>query len=156
LQRVGRAGHSLGKIPKGRLFPLSRDELLESLALVRSVRQGLLDQVIVPEEPLDILEQQIVAAVACDEWQEDELYELCRRGWPYRNLKREDFDAIVEIASEGIAPTLRRGAYLHRDRIHGRLRARRSARLAALTSGGAIPETALYRVMAQPEGTFVG
>jgi ATP-dependent Lhr-like helicase len=156
LQRVGRAGHSLGKVPKGRLLPLTRDELLESMALVRAVRRGHLDQVEIPQQPLDILAQQIVALVACEEWDENELYALCRAAWPYRDLSRADFDAIVAMLSEGIVPGSRRGTYLHRDAIHGKLRARRNARLAAITSGGAIPETAQYRVVAQPEGTFVG
>ena len=156
LQRVGRAGHSLGRIPKGRLFPMTRDELLECLALVRAVKLGKLDEVQIPEQPLDILAQQIVASVACEEWDENELYLLCRRAWPYRNLSREDFEAIVHMLSEGLTPGSRRGTYLHRDLIGVRLRARRGARLAALTSGGAIPETAQYRVMVQPEGTFVG
>ncbi len=156
LQRVGRAGHSLGKIPKGRLFPLTRDELLESLALVRAVGRGHLDAIPIPDAPLDILAQQIVAAVACEEYDEDDLYHLVRRAWPFRDLKRDDFDAIVHLLSEGVAPGTKRGAYLHRDRINGRLRARRGARLAALTSGGAIPETALYRVIAEPDETFVG
>ncbi len=123
---------------------------------MRAVRGGHLDAVQIPDCPLDILAQQIVASVACEEWDEDALYALCRGAWPYRELARRDFDAIVEMLSEGISPRARRGAYLHRDRIHGRLRARRSARLAAITSGGAIPETALYRVVAEPEGTFVG
>jgi ATP-dependent Lhr-like helicase len=156
LQRVGRAGHSLGKVPKGRLLPLTRDELLESMALVRAVRRGQLDRVEIPEQPLDILAQQIVASVACDEWDEGALYELCRRAWPFRDLARADFDRIVTMLSEGIVPGARRGAYLHRDLIHGRLRARRGARLAALTSGGAIPDAAQYRVVAQPDETFVG
>jgi ATP-dependent Lhr-like helicase len=156
LQRVGRAGHSLGKIPKGRLFPLTRDELLESLALIRAVRRGHLDAIEMPEAPLDILAQQIVAQVACEESNEDDLYALSRRAWPYRELAREDFDAIVHMLSEGVAPNIKRGAYLHRDLINSRLRARRQARIAALTSGGAIPETALYRVIAEPEETFVG
>jgi ATP-dependent helicase Lhr and Lhr-like helicase len=156
LQRVGRAGHSLGKVPKGRLLPLSRDELMESLTLIRAVRRGRLDAVEIPQQPLDILAQQIVAAVGCEDWDETALFELFRKAWPYRALKREDFDAIVEMLSEGIVPGTRRGAYLHRDVIHNRLRARRGARLAALTSGGAIPETAQYRVVAEPEGTFVG
>ncbi len=156
LQRVGRAGHSLRKVPKGRLIPLTRDELLESLALVRAVQRGQLDQIEIPEQPLDILAQQIVACVACEEWDEHALYALCRRAWPFRQLAREDFDAIVRMLSEGIVPGSRRGTYLHRDAINGRLRARRGARLAALTSGGAIPATAQYRVIAEPEGTFVG
>ena len=156
LQRVGRAGHALHKIPKGRLFPLSRDELIESLALVRGVRKGGLDAIQIPEAPLDILAQQIVAAVACEEWDENELYALVRRAWPYRNLSRQDFEAIIHMLSEGLAPGAKRGAYLHRDLINGRLRARRGARLAAITSGGAIPETAQYRVVAEPDRTFVG
>jgi ATP-dependent Lhr-like helicase len=156
LQRVGRSGHSLGLTPKGRLFPLTRDELLECMALVRAVRRGDLDCIEIPTAPLDILAQQIVAAVACQQWDEDALYDLCCRAWPYRNLLRRDFDAIVKMLSDGVAPNTRRGAHLHRDQIGGRLRARRGARLAAITSGGAIPETAQYRVIAEPEGTFVG
>jgi ATP-dependent helicase Lhr and Lhr-like helicase len=156
VQRVGRAGHALGRIPKGRLFALTRDELLESLALVRAVRRGKLDRIEMPVGPLDILAQQIVAAVACDEWQEDDLYAMCRQAWPYRDLAREDFDDILAMLSEGIAPGNRTGAYLHRDRINHRLRARRNARITALTSGGAIPEMADYRVVTEGERTFVG
>ncbi len=156
LQRVGRSGHSLGKIPKGRLFPLTRDELIEALALVRSVHRGELDRVEMPEVPLDILAQQIVAAVAAEEWDETALYERIRRAWPYRNLSRADYESVLKLLSEGMAPGVKRGAYLHRDVIGGRLRARRGARIAALTSGGAIPETALYRVVAEPDRTFVG
>jgi ATP-dependent helicase Lhr and Lhr-like helicase len=156
LQRVGRAGHALGKVPKGRLFALTRDELLESLALVRAVRQGKLDRVEIPVGPLDILAQQIVAAVACDEWQEDDLFAMCREAWPYRELSRGDFDSIVSMLSEGIAAGNRTGAYLHRDQIYHRLRPRRNARITALTSGGAIPEMADYRVVTEGERTFVG
>ncbi len=121
LQRVGRAGHALGRVPKGRLFALTRDELLESLALVRAVRRGRLDRIEMPVAPLDILAQQIVAAVACDDWQEDELFAMCRRAWPYRDLSRGDFDEVVAMLSDGIAPGNRTGAYLHRDRINHRL-----------------------------------
>jgi ATP-dependent Lhr-like helicase len=128
LQRVGRAGHSLGKVPKGRLFPLSRDELLESMALIRAVKRGHLDRVEIPQQPLDILSQQIVASVACEEWDEDALYQMCRQAWPYRDLSRAAFEEIVTMLSEGVSPKARRGAYLHRDRIHNRLRARRGAR----------------------------
>ncbi len=156
LQRVGRSGHALGKTPKGRLFPLTRDELLECLALVRSVRRGELDRVELAELPLDILTQQIIAAVACDEWDEAELYERMRRAWPFRNLTPEDYEALLRLASEGVAPGTKRGAYLHRDVIGRRLRPRRGARIAALTSGGAIPEMALYRVVAEPDRTLVG
>jgi ATP-dependent Lhr-like helicase len=156
LQRVGRAGHALGRVPKGRLIALTRDELLEALALVRAVRRGRLDQVEMPVAPLDILSQQIVAAVACEEWREDALFAMCRHAWPYRDLPRSEFDAIVAMLSEGIAAGNRTGAYLHRDQIHHRLRARRHARISALTSGGAIPEPADYRVVTEGERTFVG
>ena len=156
LQRVGRSGHSLGALPKGRLFPLTRDELLESLALVRAVRRGELDRIEIPQAPLDILAQQIVAAVACDEWDEDALLDLFRRAWPYRNLAREDYEAVLKMLSEGIKPGSKAGTYLHRDQIHHKLRARRHARIAALTSGGAIPEQGDYRVLEVGEGTFVG
>ncbi len=156
LQRVGRSGHYLGGVPRGRLFPLTRDELLECLALVRAVRQGRLDAVEIPEAPLDILAQQIVAAVSAEEQDEDALFALCRRAWPYRALCRDDFDHVVELLSEGYVPGRRRLAWLHRDRVHGRLRARRGARLAALVNGGAIPDLADYRVVTAEDRTFVG
>jgi ATP-dependent Lhr-like helicase len=155
LQRVGRSGHSLGALPKGRLFPLTRDELLESLALVRAVRRGELDRSKF-RSALDILAQQIVAAVACDEWDEDSLFELFRGAWPFRDLKSEDYDAVLKMLSDGIKPGSKAGTYLHRDQIHGKLRARRHARIAALTSGGAIPEQGEYRVIEVGEGPFVG
>jgi ATP-dependent Lhr-like helicase len=156
LQRVGRSGHSLGVVPKGRLFPLTRDELIECLALIRAVKQQKLDAIEIPVAPLDILAQQIVASVAAEESSESELFDRFRRAWPYRDLSRKEFDEIVTMLSDGIAPTTKRGAYLHRDEINGRLRARRGARIAALTSGGAIPETAEYRVVTEDEGTMVG
>ncbi|MCA9219942.1 MAG: DEAD/DEAH box helicase, partial [Planctomycetales bacterium] len=156
LQRVGRSGHSLGLTPKGRLFPLTRDELLECMSLVRAVRQGELDRIEIPNAPLDILAQQIVATVACDEWEEDSLFALCRRAWPYRHLSRKQFDEVVEMLASGMTAGTKRGLHLHRDRINGRVRARRGARLAAITSGGAIPDTAEYRVVTEPEKTFVG
>ncbi len=156
LQRVGRAGHRLGAIPKGRLFALTRDELLEALAILRAVRAGRLDSVEPPEAPLDILMQQIVAEVAAQDWDEDALYALFLKAWPYRNLKREDFDRVVQLASEGLARGRKDGALLHRDAINKQLKARRAARLSALTSGGAIPETADYRVVTEEDGAFVG
>ena len=156
LQRVGRSGHRLGVIPKGRLIVLTRDELIEGMALLRAVHQGRLDSSEMPEAPLDILAQQIVAEVAAQPWEETALFDLYRGAWPYRNLKREDFDRIITMISEGIAPGRRENAYIHRDQIHHQLNARRSARLSALTSGGAIPETADYRVVTEGEGTFVG
>ena len=157
LQRVGRSGHARAATPKGRLFPTTRDELVESAALLCGVRAGHLDRLHPPVAPLDILAQQLVAACAAEEWSEDALYALVRRSAPFAELPRADFDEIVELLSEGVQTGRgRRGAYLHRDRVHGVLRGRRGARLSALTSGGAIPETADYRVVADPDETFVG
>ena len=157
LQRIGRAGHWRGAVPKGRIFATTRDELMECAALARAIRHGDLDRLIIPEAPLDILAQQIVAACSAEEWLEDDLFGLLRRAYPYRELPREQFDEILTMLSEGIAARRGRyGSYLFRDRVNGRLRARRGARLAAITSGGAIPENALYTVVAEPEGTVVG
>jgi ATP-dependent Lhr-like helicase len=204
LQRVGRSGHWRGAVPKGRFFATTRDDLLECAALVRAIRQGDLDRLMIPESPLDVLAQQIVATcassqtsaaasrprgrgrdgpstssaqalataggdpstslragagatVADDGWDEDELFALVRRAYPYRNLKRETFDAVLEMLAEGIAARRGRyGAYLHRDRVNRKLRPRRGARLAAITSGGAIPDNSLYTVVAQPDGGVVG
>jgi ATP-dependent Lhr-like helicase len=157
LQRVGRSGHARRATPKGRLFPATRDELVECAAVLRAVRAGKLDRLHPPAAPLDILAQQVVAACATQAWSEDGLYALVRRAAPYAELAREDFDAILELLSEGITTGRgRRAAWLHRDRVNGMLRARRGARLASLTSGGAIPETADYKVLADPDDTFVG
>ncbi len=157
LQRVGRSGHALGLTPKGRLFALTRDELLECMALIRAVQGGRLDAVAIPVGPLDILAQQIVAEVACEEWGADDLYRLVRRAWPYRNLSRSDFDAVVLMQSEGLTHSSGRGrVYLHHDQVARRLRARPGARMTAATCGGAIPEIAAYRVVAEPERTLVG
>jgi len=157
LQRVGRSGHSVTGTPKGRMFPLTRDELVESAALLDAIGRGELDQLEIPREPLDILAQQIVAMVACDEWSEDSLYELVCQAYPYRTLSRAGFDSVIRMLSEGFSTRLgRRAAYLHHDAINHRLRARRGARLAAITSGGAIPDTADYEVVLEPAGTKVG
>ena len=193
LQRVGRSGHWRGAVPKGRFFATTRDDLMECAALVRAIMQGDLDRLMIPESPLDVLAQQMVATCASasadvaraprsrssdqadafentragapapqsvphgDGWDEDELFSLVRRAYPYRELKRETFDSILEMLSEGIAARRGRyGAYLHRDRVNGKLRARRGARLAAITSGGAIPDNSLYTVVAEPDGVVVG
>src|SRR5947209_6810012 len=196
LQRVGRSGHWRGAVPKGRFFATTRDDLLECAALVRGIRRGELDRLMIPESPLDILAQQIVATCATNHaarpphsraelefipetgqvheidsragapapheeddsgWDEDELFALVKRAYPYRNLSRENYDAILEMLAEGIAARRGRyGAYLYRDRVNHKLRARRGSRLAAITSGGAIPETALFTVVAQPDGIVVG
>jgi ATP-dependent helicase Lhr and Lhr-like helicase len=157
LQRVGRSGHWRGAVPKGRLFATTRDDLLECAALVRAIRQGDLDRLMIPESPLDVLAQQIAAACSAEEWDEEEMFALVRRAYPYRNLVRATFDSILEMLAEGIAAKRGRyGAYLHRDRVNGKLRARRGARLAAITSGGAIPDNSLYAVVAEPDGLVVG
>lgn len=140
LQRVGRSGHSVGGTPKGRLFPTSRDDLVECAALLDSVRRGELDSLVLPRQPLDVLAQQIVAEVACQEWREDDLYRLVIRAEPYAGLERERFDEVLRMLAEGYHSRLGvRGAYLHRDALNGLLRGRRGARLTALTSGGTIP-----------------
>jgi ATP-dependent helicase Lhr and Lhr-like helicase len=199
LQRVGRSGHWRGAVPKGRFFATTRDDLMECAALVRAIRMGDLDRLMIPAAPLDVLAQQIVAACAAggpkialrpmrgqdgppprqahpgldgdsgpakagedasataDGWHEDELFALVKRAYPYRDLERGTFDSILEMLSEGIAARRGRyGAYLHRDRVNKKLRARRGARLAAITSGGAIPDNSLYTVVAEPDGATVG
>jgi ATP-dependent Lhr-like helicase len=148
LQRVGRSGHSLGLRPRGRLFPTTRDELVECAALVRAVRAGRLDRISVPKAPIDVLAQQIVAECAAREQGVSELYARVRRSFPYRDLDLETYEAVLEMLARGFeTPRGRRGVYLHRDRVHERLRARRGARLAALTSGGAIADTGQYSVV---------
>ncbi|HEX4706487.1 MAG TPA: DEAD/DEAH box helicase, partial [Candidatus Udaeobacter sp.] len=157
LQRVGRAEHKRGGLPKGRIFPLSRDELVECAALLRSVRRGELDRLLIPEKPRDVLAQQIVAASSAEDWDENELFELVRAAWPYRNLTREEFDSVVKMLAEGFSTKRgRRSALIHHDAINHRIRGRRGARLTALTSGGAIPDNADYRVVLEPSETFVG
>ncbi len=187
LQRVGRSGHWRGAVPEGRFFATTRDDLAECAVLVRGIRSGELDRLIFPESSLDVLAQQIVACCAVgngaamasqrggpsalptagegagatvagtDGWDEDELFALIKRAYPYRNLTRETYDAVLEMLSEGIASQRgRRGAYLHHDRVNRKLRPRRGARLAAITSGGAIPDNALFTVVAEPDGATVG
>jgi ATP-dependent Lhr-like helicase len=176
LQRVGRSGHWRGAIPKGRFFVTTRDDLAECAVLVRSIRSGDLDRLIFPEGSLDVMAQQIVACCAVasggasgtasdgppndgsgDGWDEDALFALVKRAYPYRNLSRAAFDSVIDMLSEGIAAQRGRyGAYLHHDRINRKLRARRGARLAAITSGGAIPDNALFTVVAEPDGAAVG
>lgn len=157
LQRVGRAEHQRGGLPKGRIFPLSRDELIECAALLHSVRLGKLDRLIIPEKPLDVLAQQIVAATSDQDWDETELFQLVRSAWPYRNLSRSEFDSVRKMLADGFSTKRgRRAALVHHDAVNHRLRGRRGARLVALTSGGAIPDNADYRVILEPTETFVG
>ncbi len=153
MQRVGRAGHWRGAVPKGRFFATTRDDLLEQAALIRKMRAGELDLLEVPPEPVDVLMQQIVAACGAEPWDEDALYEMVRRALPYRGLTRERFDEIVALLANGIESSRGRyGAYLLRDGIHGQLHPRRGARMIAISNGGAIPETNVYPVILQPEG----
>ncbi len=157
LQRVGRSGHTVAGTPKGRLFPTSRDELVECAALVRAIRSGELDRLVSHDTPLDVLAQQIVAETACREYGEDELFDWARRAWPYRDLGRADFDRVLHMLAEGFDTRRgRRGALVHRDEVNARVRGRRGAQLLAITSGGAIPEVADYRVVVEPDDTFIG
>ena len=157
LQRAGRSGHSVGGTPKARLFPLSRDDLVECAALLAAVRRGELDRLTVPAKPLDVLAQQIVAEAAAREWDEDGLYALVTRAYPYRDLARSEFDEVVRMLAEGYSTRRgRHGALLHHDGVNHRIKGRRSARLTALTSGGTIPDTADYQVLLEPQAQFVG
>jgi ATP-dependent Lhr-like helicase len=157
LQRIGRSGHWVGAKPHGRLFATTRDELIECAAVVSAIRAGDLERIRIPENALDILAQQIVAAAATGPWLEDELYECFRSAYPYRNLPRKDFDDLIEMLSEGIATSRgRSGALLHRDGVNHRIKGRRGARITAITSGGAIPENANYSVIAEPDAKTIG
>ena len=158
LQRVGRSGHGVDATPKGRLFPLSRDDLVECAALFDAVRRGELDTLTLPEQPLDVLAQQIVAEVAAaNEWETGALLALVRRAWPYRALDARAFESVVDMLAAGFTTRRgRRGAFLHQDRVNGRLRARRGARMTALTNAGTIPENADYAVVLEPSGTVIG
>ena len=157
LQRAGRSGHTVAGMPKGRVFVVSRDDLMECAALLRSIRRGELDAIVSHDAPLDVLAQQVVAESSCREYSEDELFALVRRAWPYRDLARADFDAVVRMTAEGFSTKRgRRGALVHRDEVNRTLRGRRGARLLAQTSGGAIPEVADYRVVLEPDETFIG
>ncbi len=153
MQRVGRAGHWRGATPKGRFFVTTRDDLLETAALVQAMRAGVLDRLEIPPEPLDVLMQQIVAACAAEPWEEEALFHLARRAYPYRELTRETFEELLCLLTDGIASSRGTwGAYLLRDRVHGIVQGRRGARIAAVSNSGTIPDTALFAVIAQPEG----
>ncbi len=157
LQRVGRSNHSRAGTPKGRLFPLTRDELVECSALLMAVRSGCLDAIVPARLPLDIAAQQVVAEVAAREWETADLFQLMRRAAPYTGMDEDHYAQVIDLVADGIQTGRgRRGAYLYHDRVNGLLRARKGARLAASTSGGAIPETGDYRVVADPDDTFVG
>jgi ATP-dependent Lhr-like helicase len=157
LQRVGRSGHTVHGTPKGRLFPLTRDELVECTALIRSVRQGQLDRLIIRDKPLDVLAQQIVAESAGEDWDVEAMFQLVRQAYPYRNLERAEFDNVIQMLTHGFSTRRgRRGALIHHDTVNGRIRGRRGARMLAITSGGAIPDNADFRVILEPDNTFIG
>ena len=157
LQRVGRANHNRYGIPKGRLFPQTRDDLVECCALLSAVHSGRLDALLPPDAPLDILIQQLVAEVSAREWEVQDLFDLVRRAGSYRNLSQDDFDQCLAVASEGVQTGRGvRSHWIHHDDINGEVRGRRGARMAALTSGGAIPELGDYRVLLNPDDTFIG
>src|ERR1700678_2350954 len=156
MQRVGRAGHWRGAIPKGRFFSTTRDDLMESAALIRAMRAGVLDKLEIPHCPMDVLMQQIVAACAAEPWEEDALFDVLRRAHPYSQLTRKEYDDILCLLAEGIeASRGRYGSYLLRDRVNGRMQSRRGARTIAVSNGGTIPDTALYSVIVQPEGVQI-
>lgn len=157
LQRIGRAGHWRGAIPKGRIFATTRDELMECAALVYAIRSGDLDQLIIPDQPIDILSQQIIATCATGSWLEEDLFQLVKQAYPYAELSQATFDKVLDMLAEGIAGSRGRySAYLFRDRINGVVSARRGSRLTAITNGGAIPENGLFTVIAEPEELMVG
>ena len=157
LQRVGRSGHTIAGTPKGRVFPVSRDDLVDCAALLRSIQAGQLDAIVSHDAPLDVLAQQIVAETACRDYSEDDLVALATRAWPYRSLTRASFESVLRMTADGFATRRgRRAALVHRDEVNGTVRARRGARLLAQTSGGAIPEVADYRVILDPDDTFIG
>ncbi|CAN7609938.1 DEAD/DEAH box helicase [Trinickia sp. LjRoot230] len=157
LQRVGRSGHSVGGMPKGRLFPTSRDDLIECAALIDCTRRGELDALIIPQAPLDVLAQQIVAELACEEWSEDALFACYRHAAPYAELPRERYDAVLRMLADGYTSRHGpRGAYVHRDIVSGTMRGRRGSKLTAATSGGTIPDNADYAVLLEPQGINIG
>jgi ATP-dependent helicase Lhr and Lhr-like helicase len=157
LQRVGRSGHTVHGTPKGRLFPLSRDELVECTALLQCVRRGQLDRLVIRDKPLDVLAQQIVAETAGEDWNLDDMFRLVRRAYPYRDLTRPEFDEVVQMLAQGFSTTRgRRGALIHLDAVNGKIKGRRGSRMLAITSGGAIPDNADFRVILEPENTFIG
>ncbi len=157
LQRVGRSGHTVSGLPKGRLFPLTRDDLIECAAMVHAARQGALDRIRVPDKPLDVLAQQIVAETASEEWDERRLHALFHRALPYRDLSESEFAAVVEMLANGYAAKRgRRAALVHHDAVNGKLRGRAGSRMTAILSGGAIPEVFDYRVVLEPEGHSIG
>ena len=156
MQRIGRAGHWRGAIPKGRFFATTRDDLLEQAALLRKMKAGELDLLEIPDAPLDVLMQQIVAAVGAESWDEDALFDVLRRAWPYRSLSLAQFEEVLSLLHNGIESSRGRyGAYLLRDRVQGQLHARRGARMVAITNGGAIPDTSIFAVMLQPENVQI-
>src|SRR5476649_1109352 len=157
LQRIGRSGHQVGGTPKGRLFATTRDDLIECAALLDCVRRGELDTLLIPVAPLDVLAQQIIAEVSCQEWQEQALLDLIRQASPYATLNDEHYQALLRMLAEGYSGRQGvRGAYLHRDALTRTLRGRRGSKLTAVTSGGTIPDNADYSVILEPQALNIG
>jgi ATP-dependent Lhr-like helicase len=157
LQRVGRSGHQVGSIPKGRLFPLTRDDLVECTALLDAVHRGELDRIHIPPGHLDVLSQQIIAEVGMREWQEDELYDHITRAWPYRELARNKYNECLQMLADGFTTRRgRRSRYIFRDAVNKQLKPRPGAKLTAVTNAGAIPDQFDYNVILEPQGIFIG
>jgi ATP-dependent Lhr-like helicase len=158
LQRIGRAGHGVGEVSKGRIFPKFRADLLECAVVVKRMRGGEIEHTVVPRNPLDVLAQQIVAMVAPDEeWSVPELHEVVCRAYPYAELGRELLDSVLDMLdgrypSEEFAELRPRIVW---DRVADTIRARRGARQLAVTNAGTIPDRGLYGVHL-PDGRRVG
>jgi ATP-dependent Lhr-like helicase len=157
LQRVGRAEHRRGGLPKGRLFPLTRDELVECLATLVCIKNGELDRLIIPEKPLDVLAQQIVASSACEDLDEVALLDLIGAAYPYRDFTQMELDEMIHMLAQGFSTKRgRRSALIHYDAVNKKIKGRKGSRLLSLTSGGAIPDNGEYRVVLEPSETFIG
>ncbi len=148
LQRVGRAGHSVGAVSRGSLYPKHRSDLVQSAVTVERMRSGMIEELKVPSNPLDVLVQQTIAAVAVEDLDVDEWYTCVRRAWPYRDLARDVFDSVIDLAS-GVYPSTDFAELRPRvvyDRVTGILSARPGAQRVAVTSGGTIPDRGMFGV----------
>ncbi len=157
LQRVGRSGHAVDRTPKGRIFPTTRDELIECVALLKSVSDGELEKLKICGSAMDVLAQQIVAETCVDDVEIDELYQQFKSTYPYRDLSQETYNSILRMLSEGF--TFRRGrrnAYIHLDAVNRKIRARRGARIVAATNAGVIPDLFDFDVILEPGDIRVG
>ncbi len=157
IQRAGRSEHHKNGTSRALLVPLTRDDLSECVALVRSVRQGNLEQLALASPALDILAQQIVAETAMRDIAADELYTVMKSEYIWRELRRSDFDGVLSMLNDGYSLRFgRRSRYIFYDRTEQIVRARPGARITAALNGGAIPENFEYEVIEEPDGTYVG